>query len=122
MPIAPHILIAHDHDLMRILLIQLVAQIYPSATITAVTNGVEALVAFAQHGADLLITDGHMPSLGGADLIRALRAQQATCPILMVSSDRSFETAALEVGANQFLGMPFDLTEFQQAVAILLAL
>jgi DNA-binding NarL/FixJ family response regulator len=121
MSTALRILIAHDHDLTRILLIQLIAQTYPSATITAATNGTEALAAFAQYGADLLITNGRMPGMGGADLIRALRAQPATCPILMVSSDRSLEAAALGIGANKFLGMPFDLTEFQQAVTILLA-
>jgi CheY-like chemotaxis protein len=122
MPTAPHILIAHDHDLMRILLVQLVTQIYPSATITAVTNGVEALAAFMQHGADLVVTDSHMPGMAGADLIRALRAQQAMCPILVVSSDRSLEAAALGIGANQFLGTPFDPAEFQQAVTALLPL
>jgi CheY-like chemotaxis protein len=120
MPTVPHILIAHDHDLVRKLLAQLVAQIYPSATITAVTNGAEALNTFTQDGIDLLITNGHMPGMGGADLIRALRAQQATCPIVMVSSDTSIEAAALAVGANHFLRTPVDTTEFQQAVTLLL--
>jgi CheY-like chemotaxis protein len=120
MPTTPHILIAHDHGLLRSLLVQLVAQIYSSATITAVTNGAEALNATTQHDTDLLITDNHMPGMSGADLIGALRAQQATCPILMVSSDSSLEAAALAVGANRFLCTPFSAAELQQVVTLLL--
>ena len=44
------------------------------AVITAVANGVEALATYMHHGADLLITDAHMPRMGGIELIRALLA------------------------------------------------
>jgi CheY-like chemotaxis protein len=120
MPVAPHILIAHDHDIMRTLLVQMVVQIYPLATITAVPNGTEALNGYLQHGADLLITNNRMPGLDGADLIRALRARQAICPILMVSTDITIEAMAIAAGATRFLRTPFGFDEFRQALIALL--
>jgi CheY-like chemotaxis protein len=97
-----------------------VALIYPSAVISAVTNGAEALTTYVHHGADLLITDGHMPIMGGIDLIRALRAQQATCPIVMVSSDHTLEVIGLAAGASRFLPAPSGLTELRGTLIELL--
>jgi two-component system, OmpR family, response regulator MtrA len=122
MPAAPHILIAHDHDLVRTLLVQLVAQIYPSATITAVTNGAEALNAYRQYGADLVITNDRMAGMRGVNLVMALRADQAPCPIPMVSSDDTLEAAVLMMGANHFLCAPFGLEDLRQALTSLLPL
>jgi DNA-binding response OmpR family regulator len=61
-----------------------------------------------------------MPSMGGVDLIRVLRAQQATCPIVMVSSDTSLTAAVLALGANHFFVTPLDVAEFKQVVTALL--
>ena len=120
MAAAPHILIAHDHHAVRRALEWAVALIYPSAVITGVTNGVEALTTYMQQGADLLITDGHMPIMGGIDLIRALRAQQATCPIVMVSLDHTLEAVGKAAGASRFLSAPSGLTELQHTLTGLL--
>ena len=120
MTTAPHILIANDHHAIRGTLARAVALLYPSALITAVTNGAEALATYVRQGADLLITDGNMPMMGGIDLIRALRTHQATIPILLISFDVTLQAAGLAAGASQFLGVPFELAEFRQTLIALL--
>jgi two-component system response regulator RegX3 len=119
---APHILIAHTHDQVRALLAQLIARIHPPATVTVVTNSADALDAYRQHGADLVIVNERMAGMHGTYLIRALREHQATCLILMISSDYRVETTALKIGANHFLSAPFGLEDFRQALRRLLPL
>jgi DNA-binding NarL/FixJ family response regulator len=121
MTAAPHILIASDHQAVRHALALAVAQIYPPAIITDVATGAEALTTYVQHGADLLITEDHMPVTEHVGLIRALRAQQVTCAIVLVSFDHTLEATAKAAGASRFLPAPFELTELRQALAGLLS-
>jgi CheY-like chemotaxis protein len=122
MPGAPHILVAHSHDLVRALLPQLIARIYPPATVMVVTNGRDALDAYRRYGADLVILNELLAGMRGTELIRALRTHQATCPILMITSDNRVEAELLQIGATHFLSTPFGLADFQQALTSLLPL
>lgn len=120
MPYVPHILIAEDHAAVRELLTTIVARIYLVCTITAVATGAEALAVYNERGADLLITDYAMPHMTGLALIQALRAQQATIPILVVSMDTSITEAVVQAGATRFLPKPFSLPALQQTLIELL--
>ncbi len=120
MPASPHVIIADDHDAVRALVARIVVRIYPSVRLVAVTNGAEALDAYNQRGADLVITNQDMPVLRGLDLIRALRAQQATIPILMLSSDPKVEPLARAAGATRFLLKPFTIPVLRQVLIDLL--
>jgi DNA-binding response OmpR family regulator len=122
MPGAPHILIAHDHDLLRAFLPQLVARIYPPAAVTVVADGLALLDTYRQYGADLVIISEQIVGMRGTDLICALRAHQAACPILMISSDEAIKFEALKLGANHFLNAPFGLEDFRYALTSLLLL
>ncbi len=121
MPSAPHILIAEDHTIVRELLTTIVAQMYPTCTVTAVANGAEALAVFQERGADLLITDYTMPIMTGLVLIQTLRAHQVTIPIVVVSIDTSIAKAVVQAGANRFLPKPLSLPELQQTLIVLLS-
>jgi CheY-like chemotaxis protein len=121
MPSALHVLIAEDHDLVRDLLTTIVAQTYPTCTVTAVANGAEALAVYDERGADLLITDYAMPIMTGLALIQTLRAHQATIPIVVVSMDTSIAKAVVQAGANRFLPKPLSLPEVQQTLIDLLS-
>ena len=121
MPSAPHVLIAEDHDVVRDLLTTIVAQTYPTCTVTAVANGAEALAVYNERGADLLITDYAMPIMTGLALIQTLRAHQATIPIVVVSMDTSIAKAVVQAGANRFLPKPLSLPEVQQTLLDLLS-
>jgi CheY-like chemotaxis protein len=124
MPYHPHILIAEDQAAVRELITTIVARIYPTCTITAVATGAEALAVYQEHGADVLITDYAMPGMTGLALSQALRASQATLPILVISMVISMDTSIAETvvnaGASRFLAKPFGLPELQQALRDLL--
>ena len=121
MPLAPHVIIAEDDENIRMIIARVVRQTYAVVTISAVTNGLEALLVYDQEGADLLITNHDMPGLSGLSLIEALRVlRQATLPILMVSAHAALEGRALALGANLFLVKPFTLMQLIQALTQLL--
>ncbi len=120
MPSAPHILIAEDHAAVRALITTIVTRMYPACEITVVTNGADALAAYRQHGADLVITDYMMPIMTGLALVQTLRAQQSTIPILVVSMNIAIAEAVVKAGANRFLAKPFALPELQQTLQDLL--
>src|SRR5215217_2250939 len=103
MPHPYHILIAEDSDAIRGLLARLLVRLYPTVTISAVADGTHALALYHQRGADILIANIHLPILSGSDLVRTLRAQQATLPVLLLSSDSTMAHIALEAGADRFV-------------------
>ena len=115
-----HIVIAEDFDAVRTLLIRLIGNRYPNATISAVADGILAYDIIARSGADLLIATTHLPSLDGPSLIRRLRGQQATIPILLLSSDPAMASVGVQAGADRFLLKPFTLQELYQALNALL--
>src|SRR5690242_4114074 len=102
-----HIVIAEDFDAVRTLLIRLIGNRYPNATISAVADGILAYDIIVRSGADLLIATTHLPVLDGPSLIRRLRRQQATIPILLLSSDPAMASVGAQAGADRFLLKPF---------------
>jgi two-component system chemotaxis response regulator CheY len=62
-------------------------------------------------GCDLLVTDWHMPGMGGLELVRAIRsdARYAGLRILMVTSEGMLDSIqqAVAAGANDFVMKPF---------------
>jgi CheY-like chemotaxis protein len=120
MPIPLQILIVEDHEYLRSFLVHLVAKTYLGANIVVSANGAEALDVYHQHQPDLIISDYQMPIINGLGLVRTLRGQGATVPILILSSDPSIADAILSAGANQFLFKPFPIWEFTQILRTLL--
>jgi CheY-like chemotaxis protein len=110
-----HIIIADDDDSITRLLVRVLTRIYPTAVLSTVGDGPDALAVYAQRGADLLITNNRMPTMSGLDLIRALRAGGATLPILMISGTAD-EPRAMAAGATQFLAKPFLVGQLEQVV------
>jgi CheY-like chemotaxis protein len=69
-----HLLIVEDDDEVSVFIARLILRAFPTYTSVRARDGAIALVAFALHPADLVITDMRMPGVSGLDLIRALRA------------------------------------------------
>ena len=111
-----HVIIADDEDGVRAVLVHLIRQTYPSATISAFSDGLAALTAYDQHYADLVITNQSMPQMSGLDLITALRTRTTTLPIIMVSGDFFHEQAALAAGATAFVAKPFTRAQLAQTL------
>ena len=120
MPDCYRILIAHDAPMFQSFLERLIKISYPSATVICCTNGVEALRAFEGQGADLLLTDFHMPQMDGPALIHALRARHVAIPIIGLSGEPVNDQRFRQAGADAFLHPPFSPADFQRVAHALL--
>ncbi len=97
------IIVADDHEWILQILVTVVRDTLPSAEIVPLENGLEALRAFEQNGADFLVTNHQMPKMDGVHLIRQVRRLAPDLPILMVSVHPEVKTEALAAGATWFL-------------------
>jgi DNA-binding response OmpR family regulator len=85
-------------------------------------DGQEALSLWREQGADLVITDLHMPDKNGLELIMELRAFSPSTPVIAMSDGGRTKQMGL-LGDAKFLGAvrtvpkPFTLEEMLAAVA-----
>lgn len=85
-------------------------------------DGASALAAIRDGGIDLVVLDLGLPRMDGIEVIRAARRAGAQVPILVLSArERAVDrTLGLDVGADDYLGKPFDTHELLARVRALL--
>ncbi len=90
--------------------------------VQAVTNGAEALEAFAAGEPDVIVLDIMMPVLDGLTVCRRLRAGGCRTPILMLTArhEVSDRVSGLDAGADDYLAKPFSLDELLARMRALL--
>jgi two-component system, OmpR family, alkaline phosphatase synthesis response regulator PhoP len=74
-------------------------------------DGEDGLTRAAAGGIDLVILDVMLPKMNGFEVVRQLRAKQATVPVVMLSA-RGAEmdkVMGLELGAEDYITKPFGL-------------
>jgi DNA-binding NtrC family response regulator len=106
----PHILIADDEKSIRLMLETGLA--LNGFRVTTVRTGREALEAASSGEFDAVLSDIYMPDGGGLELVDALRANKPNLPIILMTAQGSLEVAvqAVERGASDFIGKPFDVS------------
>lgn len=85
-------------------------------------DGESGLAMARRPDVDLVILDVMLPRLNGFEIVRALRAERKTVPILMLSA-RGAEmdkVMGLELGAEDYVTKPFSLAELLARVRALL--
>jgi predicted ATPase/DNA-binding response OmpR family regulator len=89
--------------------------------VISVFGGLEGLVHFEKDQPDVLLLDLHLPGLNGFEVCRRIR-QRSTVPIIMVSAqrDHSAKIAALDVGVDDYLHIPFEMDELLARMRALL--
>jgi len=111
------ILIADDSAEIRSFLEETVLK--PSGyTVYSVGDGMSALTLIRELHPDLVLTDEHMPSLKGLDLIRRVKRDLPMLPVILMTAEGS-ETLAVEAmraGASDYLVKPFDAEHLLAAV------
>jgi CheY-like chemotaxis protein len=117
---AYHVIIADDDAAIRSLVARIVVRTYDPVAISAVADGLDALIIYQQQGADLVITNHEMPVLSGLSLTERLRVLSATLPIIMISASPSVEPLARAVGVTAFLVKPFLITQLVQVLTSVL--
>lgn len=99
---AYHVILADDEEAVCTFVRRVIARSYPSAIVTIMNNGQDALRALEQQGTDFLITDCNMPGMDGVTLIETLRGRGSTIPILAISGYSGTEQVAIAAGATCF--------------------
>lgn len=86
--------------------------------VRTVGDGSEALNEFAPGMYDTILSDIAMPTLGGLEFLRAVRAIDLDVPVVLMTGMPSFETAvkALEYGASRYLVKPVNPTVFEDVI------
>ncbi len=81
-----------------------------------------ARAALSQHRFDAVVLDIMLPDGSGLDMCRELRASWPALPVLMLSarSDTIDRVLGLEIGADDYLRKPFEVSELVARVRALL--
>ncbi|MCF6263916.1 MAG: response regulator transcription factor [Xanthomonadales bacterium] len=87
-----------------------------------VYDGIEGLYYGREFPVDLAIVDLGLPKINGMDLIRKLRDEGFTYPVLILTARNQWQekVAGLEAGADDYLTKPFNVQELKARVAALL--
>jgi DNA-binding NtrC family response regulator len=85
-------------------------------------NGEQALTAIRKDAPDLVLLDLQMPKMGGIEVLRALRKEEITVPVIVITAHGSIETAveAMREGAYDFITKPVDANHFDIVIRKLL--
>ncbi|RYX93429.1 MAG: response regulator transcription factor [Comamonadaceae bacterium] len=85
-------------------------------------DGEAGLFQALEYPLDLLIVDLGLPKISGTDLVKRLRADGKTLPILILTARGSWQdkVAGLEAGADDYLVKPFEYPELAARVKALL--
>jgi PAS domain S-box-containing protein len=93
-------------------------------TVLEAQNGLEGLGLWSERGHEigLIVSDVVMPQLGGREMVRRLRGEGATVPILFISGYAQGATPERldDSGRSAFLAKPFDIGVFVRMAAELI--
>lgn len=105
------ILTVDDSKFMRFQIKKALEEIGGSYQVLEASDGKKAIEAFyANRDIELIISDWNMPGMDGIDMIKTLRSNGWTVPILMVTANRLKDDVleGLKAGANNYIGKPLE--------------
>ena len=110
------ILIVDDEKNMRWVLGQALTS--EGFEVVEAADGKEALASVAEQEPEVMVLDHRMPEPDGMEVLRRLRSQGATFPVIMLTAHGNVATAveAMKAGASEYLTKPFDLEELKLAI------
>lgn len=81
--------------------------------VSSTTDPTTVAALHEQNRYDLIILDLHMPRMSGFEVMEALKPMEtgAYLPVLVVTAEPDKKLAALDAGARDFVGKPFDPVE-----------
>jgi two-component system response regulator AtoC len=114
--VGKRVLIADDEKNMRWVLGEALAA--EGYEIVEAADGKEALAAIKDTVPDLMVLDHKMPRPDGMEVLRRLRADGLTFPVIMLTAHGNVATAveAMKAGATEYVTKPFDLEELKLAI------
>jgi CheY-like chemotaxis protein len=102
----PRLLVADDSDIMRTVLLRLLA---PHCEVVAVVNGQDAIAAAASQTFDGILLDIRMPGIDGVAACRAIRSGGFEGPIIALTADESVsrDSEFASAGFTDLIEKPF---------------
>jgi len=90
--------------------------------VECVYNGIDGEALLEQFQYDLVILDWNLPDLEGIDILRNFRARGGRTPVILLTGKTEVvhRVEGLNVGADDYLPKPFDMTELDARVRALL--
>ncbi len=112
------ILVVDDDSFLRRQIVQILE--LESYLVTEACNGREGLAAALKFQPSLILCDVSMPDIDGYEMLRRLRESEPWIPIplifLSVRAARNDVRVGMELGADDFLAKPFEISELLRAV------
>ena len=105
------VLVAEDEQRLAAVLEQALAEAGHTATV--VHDGAAALDTARRGGFDVLLLDWMLPGMEGPQIVRALRDEGYSTPVLLLTARGAVHDRVdgLDAGADDYLAKPFDLDE-----------
>ena len=83
-------------------------------------NGQEALEVLQDNWVDLVLTDVHMPGMGGIEFLKALKSDEVLkkVPVVLITTEGREEKVqeAFTLGANGYLKKPFTPEQIKETL------
>lgn len=115
----PTVLVVDDSLTVRKITSKLLAR--EGYLVELAKDGVDALEQLIDKIPDVILSDIEMPRMDGFDLVRNIRADErlTQVPIIMITSRTAdkHRNYAMEIGANHYLGKPYDEEELLRLLA-----
>ncbi|MCK9455620.1 MAG: response regulator [Sulfurimonas sp.] len=114
------IVLAVDDDMINLKLLKSMLMKNPNVKeVIEAKNGVEAIdIIKTRSDINLVLLDIIMPVMNGLEMLKIVRSDEniEQVPIIVLTTDETKKTEALELGANSFLMKPIRNSELTQRI------
>ena len=82
-------------------------------------DGVQALAIFNEQTPDLALVDWNMPNMDGITLVRKIREQNTSVPLIMCTTEaeKSRVIEAIQAGVNHYIVKPFTVDSLGEQIS-----
>jgi len=117
------IILADDHSFIRLGLIQILKDEYPSVVIKEVGDGASLINEVMQHDWDLVISDLDMPGKNGLEALEQIKLIKPHLPVLILSiyTEDLYAVRVLKAGASGYMNKnaaPYELINAIQRISL----
>jgi len=117
------IILADDHSFIRMGLIQILKDEYPTVEITEVGDGESLVKEVSLHDFDLVISDLDMPGRSGLEALEQIKLIKPNLPVLILSiyTEDLYAVRVLRAGASGYLNKnsaPYELIKAIERIAL----